>query len=302
MDDNTIKFRVPEDSKQEMKEVLGEDLPLIAEDLGIITRKNNGYILNDIQEIELHKLYSPKITISPEVAQKIEKSQYRAKAIETINTMYFQGVMSPSWYTDINLWFEKYQFDEQVMLALFKYCFDHSAMHRNYIQVVANAWCQANVKCYSDLEKYYIKQEKLVNVEKKISKKWKPFLYKVDGSRKKMIMYSIAVSSVIDYKEKAIHKLQRVLDIFKDYKEEICLLWYWDVIMEDVLRLDYSDLWNELQNIVNQYKEENWGIYEEESDKDLMVRVCDAYYGDGSVVSKAMVMAKKPVMLQNYDC
>ena len=141
------------------------------EDLGIITRKTNGYILNDIQEIELHKLYSPKITISPEVAQKIEKSQYRAKAIETINTMYFQGVMSPSWYTDINLWFEKYQFDEQVMLALFKYCFDHSAMHRNYIQVVANAWCQADVKCYGDLEKYYIKQEKLINIEKKISKK-----------------------------------------------------------------------------------------------------------------------------------
>lgn len=141
------------------------------EDLGIITRKNNGYILNDLQEIELNKLYSPKLTASPEVAKKIEKSQYRAKAIDTINTLYFQGVMSPSWYTDISLWFEKYKFDEQVMLALFKYCFDRSAMHRNYIQVVANAWFQSNIRTYGDLDNYYQKQEKLANVEKKISKK-----------------------------------------------------------------------------------------------------------------------------------
>lgn len=141
------------------------------EDLGIVTRKTNGYIINDLQEIELNKLYSPKLTASPEDAQKIEKSKYRAKAIDTINTLYFQGVMSPSWYTDINLWFEKYQFDEQVMLALFKYCFNHSAMNRNYIQVVANAWNQANIQSYNDLEAHYEKQEKLAPVEKKIARK-----------------------------------------------------------------------------------------------------------------------------------
>ena len=141
------------------------------EDLGIITRKTNGYIINNIQEIELNKLYSPKLSASPETAKKIEKSKYRAKALDSINTLFFQGVMSPSWYTDINLWFEKYQFDEQVMIALFKYCFDHSAMNRNYIQVVANAWHQANIKSYSDLDKYYERQEKLAPIEKKIARK-----------------------------------------------------------------------------------------------------------------------------------
>lgn len=145
-------------------------------------------------------------------------------------------------------------------------------------------------------------EEDREEIEKDIPEKWKPFLYKADGSKRKIIIYSMPVSSIIDYKEKAINKLQRVLDIFKDNKEEICLLWYWDVIMEDVIRLDYPDLWNELQKIVNQYKEEAWGIYEEEADKDLMVRVSDAYYGDGCVVSQAMVMAGKPVMVQNYDC
>ena len=141
------------------------------EDLGIITRKSTGYIINDLQEIELNKLYKPKLTASPEHVKDVEKSKYRAKAVETINTLYFQGIMSPSWYTDIALWFEKYKFDEQVMLALFRYCFDRSALHRNYVKVVANAWHQANIKTYNDLDLYYQKQEKLTAVEKKISKK-----------------------------------------------------------------------------------------------------------------------------------
>ena len=141
------------------------------EDLGVITKKNNGYILNDIQEIELNKIYTPRLTATPEKAAQNAKNKYRAKAIENINNSYFQGIMSPSWYTDINLWFDKYQFDEQVMIALFRYCFDKSALHKNYVQVVADAWAKNNIKTYTDLENYYQKQEKIGLMEKFISKK-----------------------------------------------------------------------------------------------------------------------------------
>ena len=69
--------------------------------------------------------------------------------------------MSPSWYSDIDLWFNKYGFDEQVMLALFRYCFERSALHRNYIQTVADAWNKNNIHTFSDLDLYYQKQEEL---------------------------------------------------------------------------------------------------------------------------------------------
>ena len=141
------------------------------EDNGVITKKQTGYILNNLQEIELHKLYSPRLTISPEQLEKNKQNQTRAKAIDAINNLFFQGIMSPSWYTDINLWFSKYQFDEQVMVALFKYCYDKSALHRNYMQVVADAWSKNNIKTYTDLETYYIQQDKLTSIEKNISKK-----------------------------------------------------------------------------------------------------------------------------------
>ena len=141
------------------------------EDLGIITKKNTGYIINNIQEIELHKLYKPKITLSEEDQLKTSKNQYRAKAIENINNEFFSGVMSPSWYADIDLWFKKYSFDEEVMIALFRYCFNRSALHRNYIQTVADAWYKNKIQTFNDLDKYYEKQEKISILCKSIAKK-----------------------------------------------------------------------------------------------------------------------------------
>ena len=138
---------------------------------GVLTKKTNGYIVNNIQEIELHKLYSPKVTQTKEELEKSAQNQTRSKAIEHINNHCFNGVMSPSWYNDISLWFKKYGFDDQVMIALFEYCFNRSALHRNYIQTVADAWAKNNIKNYNDLEAYYEKQESMSKIKKSISKK-----------------------------------------------------------------------------------------------------------------------------------
>ena len=141
------------------------------ENEGLLLKKTSGYELTNIQELELRKLYNPRISLSPEAIQKTAQNQYRAKAIENINNEFFQGVMSPSWYGDIDLWFSKYYFDEEVMIALFRYCFERSALHKNYIQTVAEAWANNNIKTFSDLDKYYEKQETLSKIYKTISKK-----------------------------------------------------------------------------------------------------------------------------------
>ncbi len=141
------------------------------EECGVLVKKTTGYILSNIQETELLKLYSPKLTSSPEDIEKSEKNQYRIKAIENINNQFFQGLMSPSWYNDIDLWFKKYGFDEQVMLALFNYCYDRQALHRNYLQVVADSWYKNKIRSFSDLDSYYQKQEKISLIKKQIIKK-----------------------------------------------------------------------------------------------------------------------------------
>ncbi len=141
------------------------------EDEGVITKKNTGYVLNNLQEIELHHLYKPKASLSAEQIQKSAESQKRAKTIEYINNKFFSGLMPTTWYPDIELWFQKYHFDDEVMIALFEYCFDKSALHRNYIQAVADAWAKNSIKTYNDLDIYYEKQEKLNKTASLISKK-----------------------------------------------------------------------------------------------------------------------------------
>lgn len=136
-----------------------------------ITKKGTGYIVNSIQDIELNKLYSPRITISKDTIQNMEKDKSRSNAIETINAMFFQGIMSPSWYSDIDLWFKKYNFDEEVMIALFQYCFDKSALHKNYVKAVAEAWNNNNIRTFSELEEYDENQEKIKKIKKNITKK-----------------------------------------------------------------------------------------------------------------------------------
>lgn len=141
------------------------------EDKKLILKKTTGFIVVDLQEVALNNLYKPNLSQSKETIENVAKNQSRAKAIEHINNTYFQGIMGPSWYNDIDLWFRKYNFDEQVMIALFDYCYKRSALHRNYIQTVAEAWASNKVKTYNDLDNYYSQQESLNKMKKSIAKK-----------------------------------------------------------------------------------------------------------------------------------
>lgn len=108
------------------------------EEQGLFIKKPDGYVLANLKELALNKLYSPKVTASPEDIERSAKNRTRTICIQSINNQFFSGTMSNAWYTDIDLWFEKYGFDEQVMLALFSYCSEKTDnINRNYIQAVA---------------------------------------------------------------------------------------------------------------------------------------------------------------------
>lgn len=141
------------------------------EEQGVFTRKNTGYIITNLQEKELYQLYKPKVALSADQIQKSAESQKNAKTIEYINNRYFSGLMPTTWYPDIELWFKKYHFEDEVMIALFDHCFNKSALHKNYVQAVADAWAKNQIQTFDDLDQYYEKQEKLNKLASLISKK-----------------------------------------------------------------------------------------------------------------------------------
>ena len=90
--------------------------------------------MNNLQESELHKLYKPNVTLTKEAIEDNDKNKNRVRAVESINNRCFQGIMSPAWSSDIDLWFKKYNFDPEVMVSLFDHCLSKSALHRNYVR------------------------------------------------------------------------------------------------------------------------------------------------------------------------
>lgn len=141
------------------------------EENGLILRKAQGYIILDLQEKMLNDLYKPTVKMSAEKIEENAQNKERIRLVEYLNNKYFQGVMGPTWYRDIYTWFEKYGFDNQVMISLFDYCFKKSALHRNYIKTVAEAWGLNKIRTIEELESYYMEQERINRIKKSIAKK-----------------------------------------------------------------------------------------------------------------------------------
>ena len=234
------------------------------EEKGVLTKKVNGYILNDLQEIELHKLYSPNLTLSAEDVKKTEDSKYRAKAIECINNMYFQGIMSPAWYSDIDLWFKKYEFEEQVMISLFDYCFNRSALHKNYVKAVADAWHKSNIKTYEDLEAYSAKQEKLAKMKKEISKKlgrYNPLTQFEDAFIEKWVLdynYDLKIINI------ALKKTTSKANPSFDYLDKLLSDWHdRNLKTEEDVNNFLAEMKQKKKNVKQLEKQTNYNNYEQ---------------------------------------
>ncbi len=167
-------------SSEELSKVLGMEPEKVKsafvqlEALGVLIRLDNSIELVDLKEKEIRKIYRMKTTSTPEEAlQNTEKNKKRNEIITAINNTFFQGLMSPSWYTDIDAWFDRYKFDEDVMFALFQHCYNHNGLNKNYITKVAENWYSKNIKNSFDLDNYSIQYEKFKDVRKRIIKKLK---------------------------------------------------------------------------------------------------------------------------------
>lgn len=144
------------------------------EGLGLLKRKEDKIEVTDLKQREVNKIYRMKSTSTPEeAALSGERNKKRNMIITAINDSFFQGVMSPSWYTDIDSWFDKFGFEEDVMLSLFRHCFDHKTLNKNYIIKVAESWCSRGIKNSFDLDNYFNDYKKCKDTGRFVARKLK---------------------------------------------------------------------------------------------------------------------------------
>lgn len=148
------------------------------------------------------------------------------------------------------------------------------------------------------------KMDKVMATQKEdveVLAEWRKVIEKPDGSWKKIIFYNTSVQALLDHNEKMNEKIKDVLRIFKENQEDVALLWRPHPLIEATIKSVRPRLWEEYKEIVDTYREEGWGIYDDTADMDRAIALSDAYYGDRSSVVQLCREKGKPVMYQNVE-
>jgi hypothetical protein len=148
------------------------------------------------------------------------------------------------------------------------------------------------------------KFDKVLNTRKEnldIPEEWLKVIEKPDGNWKKIIFYNTSVSALLRHDEKMLEKIRSVFQTFRDNQNEVALLWRPHPLIKATIESMRPQLWEAYSKIVEQYRNEGFGIYDDTTDMDRAVILSDAYYGDPSSVVQLYQKTGKPIMIQNVE-
>lgn len=135
----------------------------------------------------------------------------------------------------------------------------------------------------------------------KVPEEWLDVIKKPDGTWKKIILYNVSVSSMLNYGEIAIEKMKNVFRLFEDQQDEKALLWRPHPLIQATIKKKWPQLVKEYDELLDCYRSEGWGIYDDSPDVDRAIVLSDAYYGDWSSLVRMYRETGKPIMIQNLE-
>jgi hypothetical protein len=141
------------------------------------------------------------------------------------------------------------------------------------------------------------KFDKVINTKKEdcqIPDEWRELI----GNRK-IILYNTTIGTLLQGNEQYLQKLRSVLSVFKKHKDAI-LWWRPHPLNEATYKSMRPRLLSEYMRIIEEYKREGWGIYDDTVDLHRAIAVSDAYYGDWSSLVALYKVTGKP-MLVDYQ-
>lgn len=146
------------------------------------------------------------------------------------------------------------------------------------------------------------KVDKVLSTRKEdleIPEEWMKVIRKPDGSWKKIIFYNTTVTALLYYNEQYLEKMRDVFRVFYENRDEVTLLWRPHPLFAATIESMRPELGERYKCIVEAYKRDRWGIYDDTSDMDRAIVLSDGYYGDWSSVMHLCQKVGMPIMTQN---
>lgn len=123
----------------------------------------------------------------------------------------------------------------------------------------------------------------------------------IGNGDRKIIFYNTHLSLLMPlYYKRFLLKLKNVLAYFKQ-RNDVVLLWRPHPLAIQTIRSMNPAALEPYLEIVNQYKEEKWGIYDDTADMDRSIAISDAYYGSDSSLVPIYRQTGKPILLHSLN-
>lgn len=133
-----------------------------------------------------------------------------------------------------------------------------------------------------------------------LPQEWERKIVQQDGRRKKVLLYNTSVTKLMEGGDKTIDKIKSVFTLLKD-REDVVLLWRPHPLSTATYSAARPDLLEKYEAIIEEYKKEDWGIYDDTPELHRAIAVSDAYYGDMSSLVELYRITGKPIMIQDVS-
>lgn len=136
------------------------------------------------------------------------------------------------------------------------------------------------------------------NEQLEVPDSWQ-MLIKQREPKRKIILYNSSVARVIAEPEVVLKKIENVLGFFEKQTDKVILLWRPHPLLRQTIEVNAPNLITKYDELVENYRRANWGIYDDTPDLDRALILADAYYGDYSSLVQLFKETGKPIMIQN---
>lgn len=133
-----------------------------------------------------------------------------------------------------------------------------------------------------------------------IPSEWLSKIYRKDGSKKKIVLFNTSLQELLTYKELQIKRIEQVINLCKE-KEGVVLLWRPHPLNESTMQAMIPSLLNKYIELIETFKNDNIGIYDDTADLHRAIAISDAYYGTGGSLVPLFGMTGKPILRQNTE-
>lgn len=222
-------------TEESLAMILGSDVSVVNENIillestGLILWQNDAIILCDIIQKEVERNYRLRTVARPDdlLESDREKHYARSKVQKAISDKFFSGQMPISWYNEIDLWFDKYGFDPDVVFMLFQHCANNGVITKPYIRKVAESWGgKYHIRTPEQLDEYLKSYESYKSLRTEVLKrlKWRRNMnvYEEEIVEKWFYTYKYDIEIIEIALKKSVSKNSATLATF----DSIITSWY----------------------------------------------------------------------------